>query len=137
MAIAMAGAALPSAAGSQSATDIAGRWLTNDGKAIITIAPCGNGPAHCGRITRLTGAQPAGGARDGNNPDAALRTRPVIGITVLSNLNRSGTQWTGRGYSPEEGRNFTATVSATGGNGLRVRGCVSVFCRTLDWTRTN
>lgn len=90
----------------------------------------------CGRISRFLVAEPAGGARDGNNPDRSLRTRPLMGVAVLTNLAREGNAWTGRGYSPEEGRNFNATVRVENGR-LNVRGCVAVFCRTVVWTRAS
>ncbi len=125
--------ALPASA--QQSGDIAGRWRTDDGKAVITIAPCTSGGATlCGRISRFLVPEPAGGARDGNNPDRALRARSLLGVAVLTNLARNGERWTGRGYSPEEGRNFNATVHVAGGR-LNVRGCVAVFCRTVVWTR--
>ena len=117
--------------------NIAGQWRTDDNKAIITVAPCTTGSAaHCGRITRMLGPQPAGGVHDENNPNAALRSRPVLGITILNTLTRRGNRWTGAGYSPEEGRNFNATLS-TEGNRLNVRGCVAIFCRNLQWTRVS
>ncbi len=127
--------ALAAPAVAQQDGGIAGRWRTDDGKAVITIAPCTAGAAPvCGRITRFLVAEPAGGARDGNNPDRTRRSRPLLGVQVLTNLVRSGNGWTGRGYSPEEGRNFNATVRVDG-NRLNVRGCVAVFCRTVVWTR--
>lgn len=127
--------ALPAAA--QDSGSIAGRWRTDDGRAVITIAPCSSGGATlCGRITRFLVAEPAGGARDTNNPDRSLRSRPLMGVQVLSNLSREGQRWTGRGYSPEEGRHFNATVRVENGR-LNVRGCVAVFCRTVAWTRAN
>lgn len=127
--------ALPVAA--QDSGSIAGRWRTDDGKAVITIAPCSSGGATlCGRITRFLVAEPAGGARDTNNPDRSLRSRPLMGVQVLSNLSREGQRWTGRGYSPEEGRHFNATVRVENGR-LNVRGCVAVFCRTVVWTRAS
>ena len=125
--------ALPASA--QQGSSIAGRWRTDDGKAVITVAPCTTGGAAlCGRISRFLVPEPAGGARDGNNPDRALRSRSLMGVQVLSNLARDGQRWTGRGYSPEEGRHFNATVRVEGGQ-LNVRGCVAVFCRTVVWTR--
>ena len=125
--------ALPASA--QQGSSIAGRWRTDDGKAVITIAPCTTGGAAlCGRISRFLVPEPAGGARDGNNPDRTLRSRSLMGVQVLSNLARDGQRWTGRGYSPEEGRHFNATVRVEGGQ-LNVRGCVAVFCRTVVWTR--
>lgn len=127
--------ALPAAA--QDNGSIAGRWRTDDGRAVITIAPCSSGGATlCGRITRFLVAEPAGGARDTNNPDRSLRSRPLMGVQVLSNLTREGQRWTGRGYSPEEGRHFSATVRVENGR-LNVRGCVAVFCRTVVWTRAS
>ena len=125
--------ALPASA--QQGSSIAGRWRTDDGKAVITVAPCTTGGAAlCGRISRFLVPEPAGGARDGNNPDRTLRSRSLMGVQVLSNLARDGQRWTGRGYSPEEGRHFNATVRVEGGQ-LNVRGCVAVFCRTVVWTR--
>lgn len=127
--------ALPAAA--QDSGSIAGRWRTDDGRAVITIAPCSSGGASlCGRITRFLVAEPAGGARDTNNPDRSLRSRPLMGVQVLSNLTREGQRWSGRGYSPEEGRHFNATVRVENGR-LNVRGCVAVFCRTVVWTRAS
>ncbi len=132
-AIALLMLALPAAA--QDGGSIAGRWRTDDGKAVITIAPCTTGGATlCGRISRFLVPEPAGGARDTNNPDRSLRARSLMGVQVLSNLSRDGQRWTGRGYSPEEGRHFNATVRVQNGQ-LNVRGCVAVFCRTVVWTR--
>lgn len=120
----------------QSSNSIGGRWRTDDGNAIIEVAPCsGNRTAWCGRISRITNAA-ATGAVDSNNPDSSLRTRPLVGVPVLTNLTASGRRYTGRGYSPEEGRNFNATVHLENGR-LNVRGCVAVFCRTVVWSRAS
>jgi uncharacterized protein (DUF2147 family) len=122
------GLAAPAAASSS----LTGQWRTDDGKAIMEIVPCGK--SLCAKIARFLVAQPAGGARDGNNPDKSLRNRPLLGVNVLSGLVPDGQGWKGRGYSPEEGRNFNATVSVNG-NKLSLKGCVAVFCRTVGWTR--
>lgn len=129
---------LPANAQTTPATaNIAGQWRTDDNTAVVTIAPCAAGSAaYCGRITRMLGPQPAGGVHDENNPNAALRNRPVLGIAIFTNLTRNGARWTGRGYSPEDGRNFNATLS-TAGQQLNVRGCVAVFCRNRQLTRVN
>lgn len=111
---------------------LAGRWLTDDGKAVMEIAPCG--AALCARIDRFLVAEPAGGARDTKNPDKALRTRKLVGINILTGLKPDGSGWAGKGYSPEEGRHFNAAVTVTG-NKLKLQGCVAIFCRTVGWTR--
>ena len=135
-ATALVAAALPAVAGSQTTPSaIAGNWRTDDGNAIITVAPCRTGTtAHCGRISRFLMPEPTGGMRDGNNPNRALRTRPLIGVAILTNLTFRDGAWRGSGYSPEEGRNFNATVRVENGR-LNLRGCVAVFCRTVEWTR--
>ena len=118
----------------QSGGGIGGRWRTDDGNAIIHVAPCAaNARQWCGRIVQMTNPTLAR-ATDSNNPDAALRSRPLVGVPVLSNLVASGQRYSGSGYSPEEGRNFTATVTPNGSR-LTVRGCVAIFCRTVVWTR--
>lgn len=123
------------AAGQGSGGTIAGNWRTDDGKAVITVAPCAVGSAAmCGRISRFLVPEPTGGARDGNNPNRALRSRSLMGVAVLTNLSFRDGAWRGSGYSPEEGRNFNATVRVENGR-LNVRGCVAVFCRTVEWTR--
>lgn len=114
-------------------TSPAGRWVTDDGKAVIEIAPCG--PKLCGKIQRFLVAEPTGGARDTKNPDRNLRTRKLLGTAVLWDLSATGAVWKGRGYSPEEGRNFRAEVTP-GASTLAVKGCVSLFCRTVVWKRT-
>src|SRR3546814_7624521 len=47
---------------------LAGRWKTDDGKGIVSMAPCGG--RMCGRIERLLIEEPPGGQRDVRNPDA-------------------------------------------------------------------
>jgi uncharacterized protein (DUF2147 family) len=121
--------------GQSAAQNINGNWRTNSGRALIAIAPCSAGTAVvCGRISRFLVPEPAGGARDENNPNRALRSRPLLGVQVLTNLRWSDGAWRGTGYSPEDGRTFNATVRIDGGQ-LNVRGCVTVFCRTVEWTR--
>ncbi|MEQ1686960.1 MAG: DUF2147 domain-containing protein [Sphingopyxis sp.] len=127
-------AALATTGSAQTGSPINGRYRTDDNNAIIAVAPCTAGAAAlCGRISQFLNPTLAN-ARDANNPDAALRTRRLIGVPILTNLTRDGNSWSGRGYSPEEGRNFNATVTPHG-NQLRVRGCVAIFCRTVEWTR--
>ena len=90
------------AAPAQAATPVSGRWLTEDGGAIVTLAPCG--PATCGRITRVLKGPPSGRAVDRNNPDPKLRTRPVEGLTILSGFTDAGKDWRGRIYDPNTGK---------------------------------
>ncbi|MDK2761045.1 MAG: DUF2147 domain-containing protein [Sphingopyxis sp.] len=111
---------------------LSGRWKTDDGKGIVTMAPCG--AKMCGRIDQLLIKEPVGGQRDERNPDKAKRTRKVVGLQIYWNLVPHRNGWKGEGYSPEDGRYYTANLSVKG-NKLTMKGCVSLFCRTVTWTR--
>lgn len=122
--IAMAGAA-------QAAEPIAGRWITDDGKAIVTIRQCG--AVTCGHITRILAPTPNGPPIDERNPDPKLRTRPVLGLEVLSGFTDRGKDWRGRIYDPEAGKWYKSIVSREPG-GLKAEGCILFFCRAQHWT---
>lgn len=123
--------AVPTGAAAAPAS-ITGRWATDDGKAIVEIASCG--AKLCGRVVRLLIKEPAGGQRDERNPDKAKRTRKVDGLQIYWDVVADGTGWKGQGYSPEDGRYYKAHLRASG-NKLTMKGCVTVFCKTVTWTR--
>ena len=123
-------ALLTLAAGAQAAEPIAGRWVTDDGKAIVTIGRCG--PVTCGRITRILAPTPDGPPVDRNNPDPRLRNRPVQGLEVLSGFTDAGNDWRGRIYDPEAGKWYKSIVAREPG-GLKAQGCILVFCRSQHW----
>lgn len=113
---------------------VTGRWLTTEGKALVEITPCGGGGAAlCGRIARVLKPRPGGPAVDSNNPDKALRTRPIQGLQILSGFTADGDKWKGRIYDPESGRTYRSELRREGGM-LKVKGCFGPFCRTQDWT---
>jgi uncharacterized protein (DUF2147 family) len=113
-----------------SAVPITGKWLTADGKGIIDIVPCG--PAVCGKIGKVT-VSTNGPPTDRNNPDAALRTRPLLGMTII-NVKDAGSQWEGSVYSPERGKTYKAYVSRNIDGTLKMKGCLAAFlCQTQIW----
>lgn len=124
--------AAPQALWAGGPAPITGRWKTDDGQAIVSIAPCG--PKMCGRVERLLIRQPAGGQRDERNPDKAMRSRKIEGLQIYWNLAATGPGWSGEGYSPEHGRYYRALLRADDGK-LVMKGCVSIMCRTVTWTR--
>ena len=111
---------------------IIGRWATDDGKAIVDIYACG--AKICGTVHQLLIKQPAGGQRDERNPDKAKRTRQVTGLQIYWDVAADGNSWKGQGYSPEDGRYYKAHLTAKG-NKMTLKGCVSVFCKTVTWTK--
>jgi uncharacterized protein (DUF2147 family) len=130
--IAAAIAAALAAPTSARPASIEGSWRADDGKSVIEFYPCGE--AMCGRIARFLVPEPAGGARDGKNSDKALRDRKLLGLRVFWSLAPGAARFKGKGYSPEDGRNFNAEIWREG-NRLKVKGCVLVLCRTAGFSR--
>lgn len=114
-----------------AAQPIAGRWLTADGGAVVVIGQCG--ATLCGRIARVIKGPPSGPPVDAKNPDAKLRTRPLVGVAVLFGLTPDGDGWKGQIYDPKTGKTYRAVVARDGAR-LKVQGCVAVFCQTMMWS---
>ncbi len=115
-----------------AAAPITGKWLTTERDSIIEIAPCASGL--CGTILRVLKVGPAGQTTDSNNPVVALRTRPLVGIVILTGFADSGSDWRGRIYDPRSGRSYKSIVSHNPDGTLKVQGCIGFICRTLVWT---
>lgn len=123
--------AVATAAPADAATPVAGRWLTEEGSAVVTIGPCG--PAMCGRITKLIKGPPSGPPVDRNNPDKRLRDRPLEGLTILTGFTDAGDDWRGRIYDPKSGKTYKSILRREADGGLKVQGCIAFFCRTQQW----
>lgn len=116
-----------------TAASITGRWVTQDRDAIVDITPCGN--AICGRIVTFL-KMPADGLdqRDKSNKDPKLRSRRILGMTVLQNLTKNGMEWRGTIYDPNSGKNYRSVVYLTKNGTLIVKGCYGPFCKKQRWT---
>jgi len=127
----------------RSATDdIRGVWVDNrDGdkhKVAVSIEDCDG--LLCGRIfwlkKPLSGGAPK---RDQNNPDAALRDRPLCGLMILTGFaHPKERHWTaGHIYNPNDGRTFKSTIDLENDGSLRIRGYVglALFGKTIEWVR--
>ena len=121
---------LAAATGAHAAQPITGSWVTENGHAVVTVASCG--AALCGRVSRVLVTVPGGPATDIHNPDPRLRSKPIVGMAVLSGFTDAGGDWRGRIYDPESGKSYKSVVLREPG-GLKVQGCVMMFCRTQHW----
>lgn len=119
------------------ASEPSGVWLTQSGDAKVKVSRCGK--ALCGRVVWLkepkdkaTG-QPQ---RDDKNADPALRSRPVIGISLFIDMREAGPNtWSGRIYNADDGKTYGSTVTLLPSGNLSVRGCLGRLCAGEDWTR--
>ena len=120
-----------------SSADPTGVWLTPASNSHIEIQQCGE--KLCGKIVWLTEPHNADGTLklDRKNKKEALRTRPLLGLELISGFTKTGDdKWTkGRIYNPEDGQTYRSKLELKDQNTLDVSGCVLVFCRAQTWTR--
>lgn len=120
---------------------IEGTWLSEDGEAAIQLIACDEGI--CGEIVWLQEPTDDAGTikHDINNPEPALRPRPIIGLRLLYGFRPDGPgRWTGgRIYDPNNGKSYRCKMELEdAGATLKIRGYVltPLFGRTTRWLRT-
>jgi len=118
-----------------------GLWYAEGGAAEIQIVPCSD--ALCGKVVWLHSPLGEDGCelRDENNPDLNARSRPIVGLEVLSGLRQAddeGSVWTGGTiYDPTSGRTYSCNARMEGDDRLFLRGYfgIQLLGRTTTWTR--
>lgn len=129
---------LVSAVPAFAAAPVSGRWVTPDRDSVIEIGACDarvGGTKLCGRIARLLKPVQGGPAVDRNNPDVALRSRPILGLPILLDFTDASKEWRGRAYDPRTGKTYRSVLTLAPNGTLRFKGCVAVFCQTQEWRR--
>lgn len=132
------------AAAGEDGDALTGQWVTKDEKARVEITR--HGDVYEGVIVWLKEPdfpaedEEAGKPkRDRENPDPALRSRPIIGLRILQGFTYAGDNtWTGGSvYDPENGKTYRGKLRLEKGDRLILRGYVAVtlFGRTEIWTR--
>ena len=133
---ALAGAAVVAAAADESL--IEGTWINADGDGWIELVIV------CNELRgRITGSpdDPAGRnppRLDVNNPDPSLRSRRLLGLTILSGFRFDGSRWTGGSvYDPNSGNTYRGTITLVDHDTLALRGYIGIplFGRTETWRR--
>lgn len=123
-------------AGAGSA-DPTGVWLTPERNSHIEIRACGE--KLCGRLAWFIEPRNADGTLklDEKNKNATLRTRPLLGLVMMSGFTKAGGgKWTnGRIYNPEDGQTYRSKLELKNDDTLSVSGCVLIFCKNQTWTR--
>ena len=115
---------------------IQGLWLNDDHKGLVRIAPCGR--YLCGTIEKVLNKSPDAPNTDIHNPDPKLRSRPIVGMPVLSGFSGSGGSWKGgRAYDPESGKSYRSYLELNPDGSLKVSGCILFICESRRWTRAH
>ncbi len=140
VAVAAVSLGLAVVAGPARAVDGAtGTWRLSSGKVTVRVSPCGGGL--CGRVVALRKPRDDKGRPrlDKENPIPALRSRPVIGLTILSNMRANGQgTWTGTIYNPDDGNTYSSSMRLLGPSTMKVNGCVvGVFCKSMKFIRVD
>ena len=138
LAVMMAFGAAGAMVGPAAADSAQGTWRLANGDVTVRISPCGS--KLCGYVVAL--ARPldkAGRPKvDHENPNPSLRSRPVMGLQILSNMQaKKDGQWTGTIYNADDGNTYSAYMSLQGGSTMKVKACVGAFCKIKTFMRVN
>jgi len=109
-----------------------GDWVVEGAYAHVRIASCSDN-----KLWGIVAWEQQPNNVDKNNPDPTLRGRPTLGIPILLGMAQENpNRWDGDIYNTEDGRTYTAHISLTNPDTLRVEGCVLGFlCGGQNWTR--
>jgi len=116
---------------------ILGYWYTTDGPAKVEVYKCEG--KYCGKIVWLEVPEVDGKpVLDTNNSNPELRSRPILGVPVLTDYtyDASHQEWTGGvAYSPDRGHDYNAILTMDG-NKLKITVKVGPVHKSEEWTRT-
>lgn len=124
--------------GAQGPTPV-GVWLHPNGRIHVRIAPCGD--RLCGTLVWFRRPNDAEGLPlvDVKNTNPGLRARPLLGLTILRELRRTGPRsWDGgRIYNPDDGVDYRARMTIAADSTLHVRAYViaPLLGKTFVWRR--
>jgi uncharacterized protein (DUF2147 family) len=122
-------ALVPARAAAQS---IAGTWFTEDSASKVTITQSGSSYTGTVSWVKVTGAL------DAKNSDPALRTRPILGILILTNCTGDATSAKGcRLYAPKRGSTYDAELALDKDGTLKVKVKAGIGGKTQTWTRAS
>lgn len=116
-----------------------GKWSMSKNKVTVQVNYCG-GENICATIVGL--AKPISKIdgkpkTDRENPNTALRARPLMGLTVINGMVPAGENtWKGKIYNADDGGTYRATMKLNG-DAMTVKGCWGPFCKDMKFSRVN
>jgi uncharacterized protein (DUF2147 family) len=133
-----AGLAAAASSGSMADAGPSGTWVMDNGKVTVAVDECGENNL-CGKIVALAKPLDKHGKPkvDKENPDPSLRSRPVIGLTILRNMRAEGdNKWVGTIYNADDGNTYSSVMKLSG-DLMKVKGCVVFICKSMSFKRIN
>lgn len=129
--------ALGLSAKAQSKNDIVGTWLNTEKTAHIEIFPVSD--EYQGKIVWMLNPYSNGKpALDTQNSNLRLKTRPLVGLTILDGLKYEKGIWKdGQIYDPTSGKTYSCELKLQSEDVLEVKGFLgfSFVGKTVEWTR--
>ena len=123
-----------------NADDVIGKWLNEDEDAHIEITKKNN--EFFGKVVWIKDNidQETGKEKlDKLNPDESLRSRPRLGLEILTNFVFDGEdRWEdGKIYDPKSGKTYSCYMKFIEKDKLKIRGFIGVTLigKTTYWTR--
>ncbi|MEA3426061.1 MAG: DUF2147 domain-containing protein [Bacteroidota bacterium] len=125
-------------ASASNADDIVGIWLSASGEGKIQIYK--EGDRYFGKLYWMKEPNgPKGNPKlDNNNPDPALRNKPLLGLVILKNFRYDDGEWSGGLiYDPKNGKEYKSYIKLKDPQTLSLRGYIgiSLLGRTELWKR--
>ena len=118
---------------------IVGIWLTDDAASKVEVgaAQASDGSTvYQGKVVWLKQPTREGGAFYRRTWDAALRSRPILGLVVLSGFKPAAGGWSGGTvYAPRTGKAYPADLAITPDGRLELKVKTGVLTKTDHWTR--
>lgn len=122
----------------QKSDDILGKWLNSSGEGQIEIYK--KGDKFFGKLVWIKEPNDQSGKpkTDVKNPNASLRTKPLMGLEILKDFVFDDKKWTdGNIYDPKTGKTYSCNMTLKENGQLNMRGYIgiSLIGRSESWKR--
>ncbi|SDM28064.1 DUF2147 domain-containing protein [Siphonobacter aquaeclarae] len=119
--------------------DIQGVWFNEEKTSKVQIYK--QGEKYYGKIVWIKDAGAGAPRLDAKNPEEKLRTRPIVGLVMLTDFTYDGDGvWTGgKIYDPRNGKTYSCKITKVSETELAVRGYIGspLLGRTTKFWKTN
>jgi uncharacterized protein (DUF2147 family) len=122
----------------QSRDAVVGQWINASGEAHVDVSKRNN--KYFGKIVWLKNSKDEKGntKTDTKNPDESLRSKPILGLEILSDFVFDGQKWTdGKIYDPKSGKTYSCNITLREDGNLNIRGYIglSIIGRSEVWKK--